>query len=105
MQRNHFKLALLATLLMGSIGLAFAATTSEASKQPMMDRDMVAACRSMMSGGMMHGMMGNMMGGSMMPTLPPGNSKLQVQMQAEMLQKMGEIAAKYADKIKERGTE
>lgn len=62
-------------------------------------------------GGMM-GMMGMMqecermmggaaMGGAMGPQLPPGNEKLQFQMQAEMMQKMGEIAAKYADRIKE----
>lgn len=36
-----------------------------------------------------------------MPRLPPGNAKLEFQMRAEMLQKMGEIAAKYANKIKE----
>ena len=69
-----------------------------------------------MGGGDMKGMMG-MMGmmnschammseakasdNAMMPMLPPGNEKLQFQMQAEMMQKMGEIAAKYADRIKE----
>jgi hypothetical protein len=41
------------------------------------------------------------MGGAMMPQMPPGNEKLQFQMQAEMMQKMGEIAAKYAERIKE----
>jgi len=44
----------------------------------------------MMSGGMM---------GGMMPMLPPGNEKLQLQMQAEIMQKVGEIMAKYANQI------
>jgi hypothetical protein len=34
--------------------------------------------------------------GAMMLQMPPGNEKLQFQIQAEMMQKMGEIAAKYA---------
>lgn len=38
--------------------------------------------------------------GHMLPQLPPGNEKLQLQMQAEMMQKMGEIVAKYAAQIK-----
>lgn len=68
-----------------------------------------------MDHGMMGGMMGmmNMMqecqrrmggasaGGAMMPQMPPGNEKLQFQMHAEMMQKMGEIAAKYAGQIRE----
>jgi len=60
-----------------------------------------------MGGGMM-GMMGNCsrmmqggMTGHMLPQLPPGNEKLQLQMQAEMMQKMGEIVSKYAAQIKE----
>jgi len=64
---------------------------------------------AMMGGGMMGGSMMDMMqgchrmmGGGMMPhQLPPGNEKLQLQMQAEMMQKMGEILAKYAGQIKE----
>lgn len=58
----------------------------------------------MMQGGGMMGMMNSckhMMGGSMMPQLPAGNEKLQLQMQAEIMQKTGEIIAKYADKIKD----
>ena len=53
--------------------------------------------------GMMGGcpMMGRgMMGGSAMPQLPPGNDKLQLQMWGEMMQKMGEIASKYAAQVK-----
>ena len=56
----------------------------------------------MMHGGMMGGaMMGNgmMRGHSMMPQLPPGNEKLQLKMQAEIMQKVGEILAKYADQV------
>lgn len=59
-------------------------------------------------GGMMRmmNMMGKgnrMMEGGMadaMPQLPPGNEKLQLQMQAEIMQKMGETLAKYAARIK-----
>ena len=46
-------------------------------------------------------MMSGGMHGGMMPQLPPGNEKLQMQMHAEMMQRMGEILAKYADRIKE----
>ena len=53
--------------------------------------EMMNRCNDMMKGGMM---------GMAMPPLPPGNEKLQLQMHAEMMQKMGEITAKYADKIK-----
>jgi hypothetical protein len=52
----------------------------------------------MMSGGMMSPMMGR--GG--MFALPPGNEKLQLQMQAEIMQKVGEIVAKYANQIQQR---
>ncbi len=38
---------------------------------------------------------------ALMPKLPPGNEKLEFQMQAEMMQKMDQIAARYAEKIKE----
>lgn len=54
--------------------------------------DMPDSCNRMMQGGMTS---------HMLPRLPPGNEKLQLQMQAEMMQKMGEIVAKYADQIKE----
>jgi hypothetical protein len=61
-------------------------------------------------GGMMRGGMMNMMqgceqmmaarGGHAMPQLPPGNEKLQLQMHAEVMQKVGEILAKYAAQVK-----
>ncbi len=56
----------------------------------------------MMRGDGMMGMMdrcGQMMGGSASVHLPPGNEKLELQMQAEIMQKTGEILAKYADRI------
>ncbi|MEO9162973.1 MAG: hypothetical protein ABI349_11345 [Casimicrobiaceae bacterium] len=63
--------------------------------------------RGMMRGGMMQGGMMDMMTGCKqmmssptMSQLPPGNEKLQLQMQAEMMQKMGEILGRYADKVK-----
>lgn len=55
---------------------------------------MMRSCQAMMGGT-------GMSGGAAMPKLPPGNEKIEFQMHAEMMQKMGEIAAKYADKIKE----
>ena len=46
------------------------------------------------------GMMGSMMSrGSMMPDLPPGNEKLNAQMHAEMMQAMGAIMQKYAERM------
>lgn len=52
---------------------------------------------SMMMGHMMDG--GTMGGCPMMGQLPPGNEKLSMQMHGEMMQAMGEILRKYADKI------
>lgn len=54
--------------------------------------DMMGNCSRMMQGGMT---------GHMLPQLPPGNEKLQLQMQAEMMQRMGEIVSKYAAQIKD----
>ena len=54
--------------------------------------DMMGSCsRKMQSGSTAHEI----------PQLPPGNAKLQLQMHAEMMQKMGEVLAKYAGQIKE----
>lgn len=65
-----------------------------------MDRGMMGG-GDMMGGGMMGGHHGMMSGMMMVPRMPPGNEKLEFQMRAEMMQKMGEIAAKYASQIKE----
>lgn len=56
--------------------------------------DMMGSCQSMMGNRGNMGMMG-------MPAFPPGNEKLEAQMHAEMMQKMGEIAARYADRIQD----
>ncbi len=63
------------------------------------------APQGMMGGGMMNMMQGceRMMGargGHAMPQLPPGNEKLQLQMHAEIMQRVGEILAKYAAQSK-----
>jgi hypothetical protein len=65
--------------------------------QGMMGGGMGGMCGRMMGSGMMGG---GMMGSAMMPDLPPGNEKLQLQMRAEMMQKMGEILSKYAAQMK-----
>ena len=87
-----------------------AATSPDMNHGGMMGRGMSDG--PMMQGGMMDmmngmGACGGMMGGPamsgrMMPQLPPGNEKLQLQMQAEMMQKMGEIMAKYAAQIDDK---
>ncbi len=51
----------------------------------------------MIGGPMMGGHMGEMI---MLPRLPAGNEKLEMQMHAEILQKLGEIEAKYAAQLK-----
>ena len=62
--------------------------------------------QGMMGGGMMQGcpmMSGGMQGSrssGLIPQLPPGNEKLQAQMAAEIMQKAGEIASKYAAQAK-----
>lgn len=55
----------------------------------------------MMGGGMMSGCQKMMSGGTTLslPELPPGNDALQFRMHAEMMQKVGEIAVRYADRI------
>ena len=58
-----------------------------------------------MMGGRGGGMMGmmdgcaQMMGASTTAHLPPGNEKLELKMQAEIMQKTGEILGKYADQL------
>jgi hypothetical protein len=53
---------------------------------------MMSAC-PMMTGG-------HSAGAGLVPQLPAGNEKLQLQMSAEIMQKVGEIVAKYANQIK-----
>ena len=67
--------------------------------QPMMGGH--GKCPMMQRGGM-HGMEGMMERVIHIPALPPGNEKLQLMMQAEILQKVGEVEAKYAAQINEK---
>lgn len=111
MSKRMVAALLWAVTVSGAVGLAGAADQGQAKPGPgmpgmgempmgrgmmdhgMMGDGMMESCRKMMSGAMS--------GNTAMPHLPPGNEKLEFQMHAEMMQKMGEIAAKYADRIKE----
>jgi hypothetical protein len=96
MQIKHMVLSVLsAATLFGASGFALAQQPSKpAPGMPeegrSMGQGMMGGCQQMMGGS--HGMMFKM---------PPGNEKLEFQMHAEMMQKMGEIAAKYASQMKE----
>lgn len=72
-------------------GMMGGGAAGEAQGGAMMGEGMAAACERMKGAAAPHGL----------PQLPPGNEALQLQMHAEMLQAMGEIAARYADRIKE----
>ena len=74
----------------------------EQQGQGMMACPMMSGGMSGGMGGMMMGGRGMMMGGRAMPAFPPGNEKLQLQMQAEIMQKVGEIMAKYAAQLPDR---
>jgi hypothetical protein len=93
-----------------------AAQSTQGTNRTDMNRMMQGGMGGMMRGdshsadGMMHGGMMNMMdecsqmmGGasrmSSMPKLPSGNEKLQLQMEAEMMQKIGEILSSYASRL------
>lgn len=105
-----------ATLLSGASSIALS-QQSPAKPAPSegrsMDHGMMGGRGGMMQGGgdmmgmmnMMQGceqmMSSSAMGSATMPKMPPGNEKLEFQMRAEMMQKMGEIAAKYAGQIKD----
>lgn len=64
----------------------------------MADKPGMMGC-PMMSGARGGGAAGGLMGGRGLPAFPPGNEKLQMQMHAEIMQKVGEIMAKYAERI------
>lgn len=104
MKSNRIKLALLGIVLFSAAGAIAAAEPGKPSDGMMGDHG------SMMNGGMMGMMRGcqSMMGGASgdalaVPKLPPGNEKLELQMRAEMMQKMGEIAGRYAGQIETKG--
>ena len=104
---------ILVTLVVGMFltgsGILIAADKSQSkgSAQGMPGMEMKGMDHGMMHGEMMQGGMMDMMnsckqmmsGGAMTPQLPAGNEKLQLQMHAEIMQKTGEIIAKYADKL------
>jgi len=97
-------IALFSAMLMTGAGSTLAADLPEAAKPGMSMHggggmggmmgmmDMMGSCNRMMKGGSM---------GHAIPQLPPGNAKLQLQMHAEMMQKMGEVLSKYAAQIRE----
>lgn len=95
-----------ASLIAGAGLVASVAVSQEGrSGQPGMGGMQGQQGMGMMGGGMMQGcpMMnraGAPGGTSLIPQLPPGNEKLQAQMTAEIMQKAGEIASKYAAQAK-----
>ncbi len=108
MQIRRTIVSLLVAAALGGSGLVIAASKAPAKERStnMPEPSQTSMDHGMMGGGMMHGdMMGmmneckTMMSSSMAPQLPPGNAKLQLQMQAEIMQKTGEILAKYAERI------
>src|SRR5712691_4448717 len=108
MQIRRTVVSLLIGAAVGGSGLAIAASKAPAKEQStnMPETGQIRMDHGMMGDGMtpgkMMGMMNNckaMMSSSMAPQLPPGNEKLQLQMQAEIMQKTGEILAKYAERI------
>uniref|UniRef100_UPI003F496AFE hypothetical protein n=1 Tax=Cupriavidus taiwanensis TaxID=164546 RepID=UPI003F496AFE len=87
--------ATLALVMLGASGWSAAAGATrgaESAKTGAQDKG-----HDMMMDHMMGG--GGMMGSCPMMGLPPGNEKLSMQMHADMMQAMGEIIRKYADKI------
>ena len=107
MQIRRTLISLLLAAAIGGSGLVIAASKAPAKDQSTNMAEMGQGMdHGMKGGGMMHGEMMGMMNGckammnsSLAPQLPPGNEKLQLQMQAEIMQKAGEIIAKYAERI------
>jgi hypothetical protein len=99
MKASRLLISVLSALSLVVAGSAVAVESSASSHGP--SRQMGQKMDGGMSCGDMMGMMGEgMMGhGQMMSNLPPGNEKLNLQMHAEMMQAMGAIMQKYADRI------
>jgi hypothetical protein len=87
-----------ALVLVAGATLSVAADTRQMPMQGMAGQHHGMMGCPMMSGGMGGGMMGS----RGMHALPPGNEKLQLQMNAEIMQKVGEIMAKYAAQVQTR---
>ena len=96
--------AVIAAAAISVSALSLAADHDKPAAQGMQGMEGMHGMHGMMSGGcpmMGSGMTGgHRPGAGMMPQLPPGNEKLQLQMWGEMMQKMGEIASKYAVQVK-----
>ena len=96
--------------LSGATVPAIAAQMGEMSMGEMKQHQGMMGGQGMMGCGMMSGGMGGaggggvgaMMGGRGMPAFPAGNEKLQLQMHAEIMQKVGEIMARYAAQLPSR---
>ena len=99
-------LMMVTTLALTAANTSFAAETGQMPMRGMMGGQgggmMSCPMMSSGSGGMGGSMGGGMMGHRGMPALPPGNEKLQLQMHAEIMQKVGEIMTKYAAQIQPR---
>lgn len=90
------RLVLPMTALAGVALVVAVAFAQEQRSQPQMP-----SMQDMQGCPMMTGMMrGQRSGTGFIPQLPPGNDKLQAQMTAEIMQRAGEIAAKYAAQVK-----
>lgn len=107
MNKNHFLVTTLSSITLFAASASFAAEpttsphgTGKHSEMKMGDKMSCEGMKGMM-GMMGEGMMGKgmMNQNKMMPNLPSGNEKLNAQMHAEMMQSMGNIMQKYADKI------
>lgn len=97
MNKNRLLIATLSSFVLSTTDAAFAADSSPAKHPTEMHKKM----EDKMSCEGMKGMLGKgmMNKGQMMPDLPSGNEKLNAQMHAEMMQSMGNIMEKYAEKI------
>lgn len=91
-----------ASLLAGAGLLASVAVSQEGHKAPGMhdQQGMQGMMGGMMQGCPMMNRAAAPSGAGLIPQLPPGNEKLQAQMTAEIMQRVGEIASKYAAQAK-----
>lgn len=115
MQRKHLIATTVAIVILIGSGAVIGAQERPSPERPMPNMEQMPG--GMMGGGMMGGgmmgmmdmmatcsrMMGSgMAGAGVIPQLPPGNEKLQLQMHAEIMQRVGEILSKYAAKVEGR---
>ena len=108
MKHSPFVVADSAVLLFSTFACQAADIPAATTKESSVGRDGQGTHRRMDHEGMPHRCMHKGMGGEghgphmvALPSLPPGNAKLELAMQAEIMQKVGEILAKYAAQVKE----